>query len=118
MRRLLIILLLTFLVNGVFANPWDFLRIVPETAALINPILIWALLLTSIIILIISIISLKKTKSQRLLFVTIAFTFFFINSFLNVVDFYFSPGYFMNFAVQGLFDFLVILSLFIAIFRK
>ncbi len=119
MRKILILTIFLSLISNVFATAvWEPLRLFPEIAGAINPIIIWLLFLVSLSVLVISSLALYKKKSQKLLFVTIAFVFFFLNSSLNLIDFYFSPGYFMNFAVQGLFDFLVIVSLLIAIFRK
>ena len=119
LRKIMLSIFAIFIANMVFATQvWEPLKIVPEIAYLINPIIIWLLLIISSVVFTISLVALKRKKSQKMLFISLAFFFFFTNSFLNVVDFYFSPGYFMNFAVQGLFDFLVILSLLIAIFRK
>jgi hypothetical protein len=119
LRKIILFAILVSLIQGVFAaNFWEPLRAIPEIAVVINPIIIWLLFLVSLSILIISALAFNKKRSQQLFFVTIAFIFLFLKSSLNLVDFYFSPGYFMNFAVQGIFDFVVMLSLLLAIFRK
>jgi uncharacterized membrane protein len=107
-----------FLLKGVFAAPWDFLRIPIELASTINPIVIGLLVIVSLIVMLISLIALKKRKTQKIAFVSLAFILFFIKAVLVLTDLYFSPGIFMNFAVQGFFDLLIVASLFMALFRK
>jgi hypothetical protein len=102
----------------VFAAPWDFLRPVYEFAAVFTFLFVWLLAIVSIVLLLISIKALRKKHSRRLLLVSGAFGLFALKSVLNLVDFYFSPGFFMNFSVQGLFDLLIILALFIALFKE
>ncbi len=102
----------------VFAAPWDFLRVPTEAATTINPIIMWIAWIISLGVLVVSLLALKKKSTQKLLFVSAAFALFFIKITLGLVDLYASPGIFMNFAVQGVFDLLIILSLFIALFRK
>jgi hypothetical protein len=118
MRKSLVLLGILFLIQSVFAAPWDFLRVSTDTAQVINPVVIWVLMLISLGIFAISVIALKKKGSQRLLFVSGAFGLFFLKGVLSLVDIYVSPGIFMNFAVQGVFDLLILIALFIAIFRK
>ena len=118
MKKILVLLGILFLIQSVFAAPWDFLRVSTSTAQVINPIVVWVVMLISLGLFTISIIALKKKGSQRLLFVGGAFGLFFLKNLLGLVDLYISPGIFMNFAVQGVFDLLILASLFIAIFRK
>jgi hypothetical protein len=103
----------------VFASaPWDVLRPGIELATLFNPLILFVSLIISLVLVIISFLAWNKSKSKRLLIVFGAFSLFFIKSILMVLDFYFSPGIFMNFAVQGFFDLLIIGILFIALFKK
>jgi hypothetical protein len=118
MKKILVLLGVLFLIQSVFAAPWDFLRVSTSTAQVINPIVVWAVMLISLGLFTISIIALKKKGSQRLLFVGGAFGLFFLKNLFGLIDLYISPGIFMNFAVQGVFDLLILASLFIAIFRK
>lgn len=118
MKKISILILMILTLGTVFAAPWDSLKIIPDIAVQLNLVVEWLLVIVSLLVLSISAIALKKTKSQKLAFVTIAFGLFFLKSVLNLIDIYFSPGFFMNFAVQGLFDLLIIASLFIALFRK
>lgn len=104
--------------QNVFAKPWGFLRFPVEVAQIINPIVVWLVIIFSSIILLIAFLSFRKKNSKRLLLVFIAFSFIFFQSFLNLIDFYFSPGVFMNPAVQGVFDLIIISALFIALFKK
>jgi len=117
-KFLLIPITLVLFLSSVFAAPWDFLRIPTEIANTINPVVVWLATIISLIVVVVSLLALKKKKSQRLWFVSGAFGLFFIKSVLGLVDLYISPGIFMNFAVQGVFDLLIIVALFLALFRK
>jgi len=118
LKKLLSLGFLLIILQSVFAAPWDFLRVPTEIANAINPIVIGLLFIVSLLILIIAVLAFKKKNSQRLLFVSGAFALFFLKSALSLIDLYVSPGIFMNFAVQGVFDLLIIGALFIALFRK
>jgi len=102
----------------VFAAPWDFLRPATEVANIINPIIVWGLGVISIVLLLISIKALRKKSSKRLMLVTFAFGLFALKSVLNLIDLYLSPGVFMNFSIQGFFDFFILVSLFVALFKE
>lgn len=102
----------------VFAAPWDFLRPATEIANVINPIIVWGLGIISLVLFLIAVKALRKKSSKRLMLVTLAFGLFALKSVLNLMDLYFSPGIFMNFAVQGFFDFFILVALFIALFKE
>jgi hypothetical protein len=118
LRKTLLLAITSLVPMFAFAAPWDFLKVIPQLAGDLNPIIEWLLLIASFSVLFISATALKRKRTQKLAFVTMAFGLFFLKSVLNLVDLYFSPGFFMNFAVQGAFDFLILVSLFIALFRK
>ncbi len=118
MKKIFVLGFLLFLLQGVFAAPWDFLRIPTEMATTLNPIVMWLVFIVALVVMIISLLALKRKNTQKLLFVSVAFSLFFLNSALSLLDLYASPGIFMNFAVQGVFDLLIIGALFIALFRK
>ena len=98
--------------------PWDFLREPTVWVGVIEPITLWGLLIVSALLFGIAILALKRKSSSKLGYVAAAFGLFFIKSFLMVVDVYFSPGDFMNKAILGFFDLLIMAGLFIALFRK
>jgi hypothetical protein len=104
--------------NFVILNSWSGVMPFFELVANFNELISWIALILSVIVLIISFLAYLKSKSKRLLLVFLAFSLFFIKSLLTVIDIYYSPGYFMNFAVQGFFDMLVITFLCIALFKK
>ena len=118
LKKLLIILGLLSILGDVFAAPWDILRIPINYAVIINPVVMWVVLIVSVLLLVISGLAFKKRQSKKLLFVFSAFGLFFIKSALGLIDLYVSPGVFMNFAVQGLFDLLIIGLFAIALFKK
>ena len=118
MKKLLIVLSLLFIVQNVFAAAWDVFRIPVEVATALNPVVMGVLFLVSLAILIIAILALKKKKSKRLMIVAVAFGLIFVKSSLGLLDLYVSPGIFMNFAVQGFFDLLIVGAFAIALFKK
>jgi hypothetical protein len=98
--------------------PWDFLREPVNFVGLIEPFILWVLLIVSIAMLSIAVLALKKKSSLRLKWVMSAFGLFFVKSFLLLVDFYFSPGNFMNQSLLGFFDLCIMVAFFVALFRK
>ena len=74
--------------------------------------------LVSLGLLIVALLAFKKKGSKRLALVVGAFGLFFIKSALGLLDLYVSPGIFMNFAVQGVFDLLIIGAFAIALLKK
>jgi len=98
--------------------PWDFLREPVNFVGILEPLTLWVLLVVSISMLGIAILALKKKSSPKLKWVAGAFGLFFIKSALLVIDYYFSPGNFMNQAIIGFFDLCVMIAFFIALFRK
>ena len=100
------------------ATPWDFLRIPTSLASTINPVVMGLLFLVSLGLFGIAVLAVKKKRSRRLILVAGAFGLFFIKSALGLIDLYVSPGIFMNFAVQGVFDLLIIGAFAIALLKK
>ncbi len=107
-----------FLASVVFAAPWDPLRAPAAAIGIIEPVIVWVLLLVSLGIFAISALAWKKKKSSKLAWVSAAFALFFIKSLLVVLDLYVSSGNFFNYSIQSFFDLLIIAGLFVAIFRK
>ena len=98
--------------------PWDFLREGVNFVGVIEPLTLWVLLIVSIAMLGIAVLALKKKSSSKLKWITGAFGLFFLKSALLVVDYYFSPGDFMNKALVGFFDLCIMVAFFVALFRK
>ena len=118
MKKLLIVLSLLLVLQTVFAAAWDVFRVPVEVATALNPLVMGLLFLVSLSILVIALLALKKKKSKRLMVVATAFGLIFIKSALGLIDLYVSPGIFMNFAVQGVFDLLIIGAFAIALLKK
>ncbi len=74
--------------------------------------------LVAIVLFLISLLAWKKKPSKKLLIVSVAFGLFFIKSILVVLDYFFSPGYFMNYAIQGFFDLIILTILFVSLLKK
>ncbi|MGI6589878.1 MAG: hypothetical protein ACOX1V_04440 [Candidatus Iainarchaeum sp.] len=106
------------LISSVFSAPWDFLRGPVSLIGSFSLVLAWVLLFVSMAMLGISILAYKKKRSHATLFVGIGFGLFFSKAVLIVMDFYLSSGNFFNYAIQSFFDLAIIVSLFIALFRK
>ena len=114
----LVVLSVLLLSASVFAAPWDIFREPVQVVGNADTIISWVLLIVAFALVCIASLALRKKPSSRLKWVTVAFGVFFIKALLIVIDVYFSPGYFMNFAVQGLFDVVILGILFVGLFRK
>ena len=109
-------LVLVFIASIVFAEPWDFLRTPINWIDLVQPAIVWLMLVVSAVVFCIALLALKKKFSRKLAFVGAAFGLFFLKSLLIVIDQYVSPGNFLNYGIQAFFDLLTIGCLFIALF--
>ncbi|MCX6803433.1 MAG: hypothetical protein NTY48_02570 [Candidatus Diapherotrites archaeon] len=103
---------------GAFAAPWDALRGPAQAISVIEPVIVWLMLIVSFVLFVIALLAVRKKFSTTLLWVGIAFGLFFIKSLLVVLDLYVSSGDFFNYSIQALFDLLIVGSLFVALFRK
>ncbi len=105
---------------------WDFLRPFTGLAYEFDYAVKWIVFLFSIALFAISLMAyLKKKKEKkdfkaigRLMFVTLAFFFFVLKWGLKIVDLYFSPGIFLADASENIFELLIFISLFVALFKK
>lgn len=112
-------MLFLFSLGSAFAEaPWEFLRPVVEAANAWSPVIIGIVLVISAFLFVIAFLAYKKTKSKKLLWILAAFGLFVLKRVLYFIDLYFSPGIFMNLAVESVFDLLILASIFMAIFRK
>ena len=97
---------------------WDFLRPLADQAYTIDFATRIIVFILSMAILAVALLAYKRSKSRRLLFVSIAFLLFGVKWALKVLDMFISPGEFFNRAVENIFELGILASLFIAIFRK
>ena len=118
LRRIFFLLGIVFVCTGAFAAPWDFLRDPAAGLTVVDPITSWIVFLVSLGVFIVAFLALRKRASPRLSWVFAAFGLFLLKRLLIVIDIYVSPGEFMNNAIQGFFDLLIILCFFVALFRK
>jgi riboflavin transporter FmnP len=98
--------------------PWEFLK---EPVDLIGQFVMPVNVLFFIVaglLFAISFLAWKKKGSKKLLVVSAAFGVFFLKSVLMILDYYLSPGYFMNYAIQGFFDLIVLVLLFLAVLKN
>ena len=75
-------------------------------------------LLLSLAIFAIAFKAYRKTGSERLKYVLIAFALFAVKWAIKVVDVFVSPGRFFNDASENVFELLILGALFMALFRK
>ncbi len=120
MKHFLTLALLAFLSAGVFAQEyaWDELRPLTEFAKSIDlPIKIIVFLLAAAIFLI-ALLSYQKSKSKRILLVSIAFFFFALKWLVKILDLVYSPGSFLGDSSENIFELIILVSLLIALFYK
>jgi hypothetical protein len=72
----------------------------------------------SLALLALAMLAYKRSKSGKFLFVSLAFFFFALNWALKVIDLFVSPGEFFNRAAENVFNLIILVCLFIAIFKK
>lgn len=97
---------------------WDFLRPLVSAAEDYDLYIKAIVLLLSLGFLAISLMAYLRTKSRRFLFVTAAFGLFSLKWLLKIVDLAISPGYFFSDPVENVFELLIFVSLFLALFKK
>ncbi len=97
---------------------WDFLRPLTDIASQLDTHIKIFVLLLAFAIFVVSLLAYNKTKSKKLAFVTIAFCLFALKWLVKVFDIFFSPGTFLSDSSENVFEFLILVSLFLAIFRK
>ncbi len=98
--------------------PWDFLWDVTQQAVnmdFLTRLIVFAL---SLVILVVALLAYKRSKSNKFLFVTIAFFLFALKWALKVVDMFYSPGEFFHRAAENVFELLILIALVAAIFKK
>jgi len=97
---------------------WDFLRPLIDNAVeldLATRIIVFVL---SVAIFAISALAFRRSKSNRMLFISAAFFLFALKWGLKVLDMFISPGEFFHRAAENVFELFILASLFLAIFRR
>lgn len=97
---------------------WDFLRPLTDFAAAIDPYAKIFVLLLAFGIFVVSVLAYRKVKSNKFLFVSIAFFLFSVKWLFQVFDIFLSPGNFLGDSSQTIFELFILIFLFLAIFRK
>ncbi len=97
---------------------WDFLRPFTTVAHEFALPIKFLILLLSLALLFISFLAYRKAKSRKFLFIALAFAFFAIKWTLKIVDIFLSPGLFLADATENIFELLIFVSLFLALFKK
>lgn len=97
---------------------WDFLRPITQEAVYLDSFTRAVVFGLAVFLFVVAILAYNRTKSNRMLFVTIAFFFIAAEWTLNVLDLFLSPGEFFHRAAANIFELVALLSLFMAIFKK
>ena len=97
---------------------WDFLRPLTQEAIQVDLYTRVIVFILSLAIFAISIIAFKRTRHNKMLFISIAFFLFAAKWALKLVDLMISPGEFFHRAAENVVELLILASLFIAIFKK
>ena len=120
MKKLLAVLFLVLLSSAAFAqdNLWDYLRPQVQLAESLDlPVKIVVFLL-SLAIFSVSVLAYSKSKSKRILLVSIAFLLFTLKWAVKIIDIYYSPGNFISDSVENIFELGILLSLLVALFYR
>jgi len=96
---------------------WDILRPAVEAAIEIEIITKTFVLVLALLFAFIAVKAYLKKKSKRVMYVTSAFVLFALQALLQVIDLFYSPGYFFNPAAQAVAQLFIIALLFMAIFK-
>ena len=123
MKRAFVVMTTVFfmlLFGFVFAEPqpWDFLRPLNSAAESLSAVTTWVVFLLSLGLMVIALLAYRRKHSKRYAFIALAFVFFFLKWLLKVVDIYFSPGHFFNWAAESVFELVIFASLFLALFKR
>ncbi len=119
-KKLLPILFLLFVSTNVFAKSylWDYIR--PEiqfieSIELPVKILVFAL---AAAVFVISLLAYFKSRSKRILLVSIAFLFFTLKWGVKIIDLFYSPGKFLSDASENIFELGILALLLVALFYR
>jgi len=100
------------------AQPWDSLRPFNAVAESLQEATAWIVFLLSVGLMFIAFMAWKRKKTNRYMFIALAFFFFFVKWLLAVTDLYLSPGIFFNWAGGTIIELVIFACLFIALFKR
>lgn len=119
-KNSLILGMLLSLFPFVSAEPhiWDSLRPLASFAGEINAPVKFAVFLLASAVFVVSLLAYQKSKSKRMLIVSAAFFFFALKWLVKLVDHFVSPGSFLADSSENVFELIILVSLFTALFYK
>lgn len=100
------------------AYPWDALRPASDFAKSVDVPVKLLVFLLSAAILAVSLMAYRKSKSKRILLVSVAFLFFALKWLVKIIDIFYSPGNFLSDSSDSIFEFGILAALFLALFYR
>jgi len=97
---------------------WDFLRPLTDQAISLDMATRLIVFALSLALFAVAILAFRRSRSNKLMFVSVAFLLFAVKWALKVVDLFISPGEFFHRAAENVFELAILASLFMAIFKK
>ena len=97
---------------------WDGLRPLSDFAVQIDVPVKLVVFLLSLSVFAISFLAYNKSKSKRILLVTIAFLLFSLKWLVKLLDIFYSPGTFLGDSSENIFELGILISLLVALFYK
>lgn len=109
-----------FFAGGALAqgNAWDFLRPITDFAVSVDLPVKFVVFLLALAIFVISLLAYTKSRSKRLLLVSVAFFLFSLKWLVKLIDIFYSPGTFLSDSSENIFELGIMLSLLIALFYR
>lgn len=97
---------------------WDFLRPLSGLALQFDPFIKGIVAVFALAMFLVAFFAYRKNPSKRLLFVALAFLFFFLKWLVKLLDLFFSPGTFLADSSENVFELIILAFLFFAVLKK
>ena len=97
---------------------WEALRPISDVAKDIDLPIKFIVFLLALAIFIVSVLAYQKSKSKRLLLVSLAFLLFSLKWLVKIIDIFYSPGEFLADSSENIFELGILLSLLVALFYR
>ncbi|MEK6972476.1 MAG: hypothetical protein AABW72_00350 [archaeon] len=97
---------------------WDVLRPLVQFSEQYSFFINIIVLLLALVLLAIAAKAYTKHKSNRFLFLTVAFALFSVKWIIKVIDLFYSPGFFFSSPVETVFELVIFAMLFLALLRR
>lgn len=94
------------------------LRYISSIAAALDIPMKFLVFVLSLAILVVSLLAFQKSKSNKFIFIAIAFFLFAAKWFLKILDIFLSPGIFLPDSSENVFELCILAALLIGIFKK